>query len=154
MKGRGISFADRSGTAVAAVAEVEVDRRSGRVWAKRIVVAHDCGLIINPNGLRYTIEGNVVQGLSRTLFEQVRFDRDSVQSVDWASYPILEMQDAPESIEIVLIDRPEVAPSGAGEPTIRVIPAAVANALFDATGVRIRTAPLNAERVKAALSRA
>jgi nicotinate dehydrogenase subunit B len=152
LKGRGISFAERNGTA--AVAEVEVDPASGRVWARRFVVAHDCGLIINPQGLRYTIEGNVVQGLSRTLFEQVRFDRDSVQSVDWASYPILEMQDAPESIEIVLIDRPEVAPSGAGEPTIRVIPAAVANALFDATGVRIRTAPLNAERVKAALSRA
>src|SRR6185503_17542947 len=113
-KGRGISFAERNGTAVAAVAEVEVDRASGRVWARRFVVAHDCGLIINPQGLRQTIEGNVVQGLSRTLFEEVRFDRDSVKSVDWASYPILEMADAPESIEIVLIDRPEVAPSGAG----------------------------------------
>jgi CO/xanthine dehydrogenase Mo-binding subunit len=154
MKGRGISFAERNGTAVAAVAEVEVDRRSGRVWARRFVVAHDCGLIINPQGLRYTIEGNVVQGLSRTLFEQVRFDRNSVQSVDWASYPILEMQDAPESIETVLINRPEVAPSGAGEPAIRVIPAAVANAVFDATGVRIRKVPLDPERVKAALSRA
>jgi CO/xanthine dehydrogenase Mo-binding subunit len=154
MRGRGLSFADRNGTVVAAVAEVEVDRRSGRVWARRFVVAHDCGLIINPQGLRYTIEGNVVQGLSRTLFEQVRFDRSSVQSVDWASYPILEMQDAPESIETVLIDRPELAPSGAGEPSIRVIPAAVANAVFDATGVRIRKAPLDAERVKAALSRA
>jgi CO/xanthine dehydrogenase Mo-binding subunit len=154
MRGRGLSFADRNGTVVAAVAEVEVDRRSGRVWARRFVVAHDCGLIINPQGLRYTIEGNVVQGLSRTLFEQVRFDRSSVQSVDWASYPILEMQDAPESIETVLINRPELAPSGAGEPSIRVIPAAVANAVFDATGVRIRKAPLDAERVKAALSRA
>jgi CO/xanthine dehydrogenase Mo-binding subunit len=124
------------------------------VWARRFVVAHDCGLIINPQGLRQTIEGNVVQGLSRTLFEEVRFDRNSVQSVDWASYPILEMQDAPESIETVLIDRPEVAPSGAGEPTMRVVPAAVANAVFDATGVRIRKAPLDPARVKAALSRA
>ena len=153
MKGRGVSFAERNGTSVAAVAEVEVDPKSGRVWARRIVVAHDAGLIINPQGLRYTIEGNVVHGLSRTLFEEVRFDRDSVQSVDWASYPILEMPDAPETIEVVLIDRPEIAPSGAGEPTIRVIPAAVANALFDATGVRVRSAPLNADRVKAALSR-
>jgi len=152
--GRGIAFAERNGTAVAAVAEVQVDRRSGRVWARRFVVAHDCGLIINPQGLRYTIEGNVVQGLSRTLFEEVRFDRNSVHSVDWASYPILEMQDAPESIETVLIDRPEVAPSGAGEPTMRVVPAAVANAIFDATGVRIRKAPLDPARVKAALSRA
>jgi CO/xanthine dehydrogenase Mo-binding subunit len=95
----------------------------------------------------------VVQGLSRTLFEQVRFDRDQVLSVDWASYPILEMQDAPESIEVVIIDRPEVAPSGAGEPTIRVIPAAVANAFFDATGVRMRSVPLDPERVKIALAR-
>jgi nicotinate dehydrogenase subunit B len=151
--GRGIAFAERNGTAVAAVAEVEVERGTGRVWARRFVVAHDCGLIINPLGLRQTIEGNVVQGLSRTLFEEVRFDRNSVQSVDWASYPILEMQDAPESIETVLIDRHDVAPSGAGEPTMRVIPAAVANAVFDATGVRIRKAPLDRERVKEALLR-
>ena len=154
MQGRGISFAERNGTAVAAVADVEVERASGRVWARKVWVAHDCGLVINPAGLRYTIEGNVVHGLSRTLFEEVRFDRDSVTSVDWASYPILEMRDAPESIEVVLINRPEVAPSGAGEPSIRVIPGAVANALFDATGVRVRSAPLSADKVKAALSRA
>jgi len=153
-KGKGIAFADRNGTAVAVVAEVEVDRASGRIWAKRFTVAHDCGLVINPLTLRQTIEGNVVQGLSRTLFEEVRFAPDAVASVDWASYPILEMPDAPEAIEIVLIDRPEVAPSGAGEPTIRVIPAAVANAFFSATGVRLRRAPLNPERVKAALAKA
>lgn len=153
-RGRGISFAERNGTSVAAVAEVEVDRASGRVWARRFVVAHDCGLIVNPQGLRYTIEGNVVQALSRTLFEEVRFDRGSVRSVDWASYPILEMRDAPEAIDSVLIDRPEIAPSGAGEPTMRVVPAAVANALFDATGVRLRKAPLTPERVKAALAAA
>jgi nicotinate dehydrogenase subunit B len=153
-KGRGIAFAERNGTAVAVVAQVEVDRASGRVWARRFWVAHDCGLVINPEILRTTIEGNVVQGLSRTLFEEVRFDRDAVTSVDWASYPILDMPDAPEAIDITLIDRPEIAPSGAGEPTIRVIPAAVANAVFDATGVRMRTAPLSPDRVKAALSRA
>jgi nicotinate dehydrogenase subunit B len=153
MTGHGISFAERNGTSVAAVAQIEVDRASGRIWARRFVVAHDCGLIVNPQGLRYTIEGNVVQALSRTLFEEVRFDRNSVQSVDWASYPILEMPDAPQSIETVLIDRPELAPTGAGEPTMRVIPAALANAVFDATGVRIRSAPLHPQRVKEALSR-
>jgi CO/xanthine dehydrogenase Mo-binding subunit len=153
-KGKGIAFAERNGTAVAVVAQVEVDRTSGRVWARKFWVAHDCGLIINPQILRTTIEGNVVQGLSRTLFEEVRFDRDSVTSVDWASYPILEMGDAPESIEVVLINHPEIAPSGAGEPSIRVIPAAVANAFFNATGVRLRRAPLSPERVKAALLRA
>jgi len=150
-KGKGIAFADRNGTAVAAVAQVEVDKASGRVWVRRVWVAHDCGLIINPQGLRMTVEGNVVQGISRTLYEEVRFDRDAVQSVDWMSYPIAEMRDAPESIEVVLVNRPEIAPSGAGEPTIRVIPAAVANAFFSATGVRLRKAPLTPERVKAAL---
>jgi len=95
-----------------------------------------------------------VQGLSRTLFEEVRFDREKVTSIDWLSYPILEMRDAPEAIEVVLINRPEIAPSGAGEPSIRVIPAAVANAFFDATGVRLRRVPFTPERVKAALARA
>jgi len=84
----------------------------------------------------------------------VRFDRSAVTRVDWASYPILEIQDAPESIKVVLINRPEVAPTGAGEPTIRCVPAAVANAFFDATGVRLRRAPVAPERVKAALARA
>ncbi len=84
----------------------------------------------------------------------MRFDREKVTSVDWLSYPILEIRDAPEAIEVVLINRPEVAPTGAGEPSIRVIPAAVANAFFDATGVRLRRVPLTPERVKAALARA
>jgi len=154
LSGRGIAYAQRGGTIVAAVAEVEVERKTGRIWARRVTVAHDCGLIINPEGLRRTIEGNVVHGLSRTLFEEVRFDRNSVTSVDWMSYPILDIGDAPESIEVTLINHPEIAPTGAGEPTMRVIPAAVANAFFDATGVRLRTVPLNPERVKAALARA
>ena len=151
-RGKGIAFAERNGTAVAVVAQVEVDRATGRIWARRFWVAHDCGLVINPLQLRHTIEGNVVHGLSRTLYEEVRFDRDQVQSIDWASYPILEMPDAPESIEVTLIDRPEVAPTGAGEPSHRVIPAAVANAFFDATGKRARRAPLNPERVKSLLA--
>jgi nicotinate dehydrogenase subunit B len=152
MAGRGFSYTERSGTIVAMVAEVEVDRRSGRVWVRRFTVAHDCGLIINPRGLELTIEGNVVQAVSRTLFEEVQFDRNQVLSVDWTSYPILEIQDAPERIDIVLINRPEVAASGAGEPSTRTVPAAVANAIFDATGVRIRRVPITPERVKAALT--
>jgi CO/xanthine dehydrogenase Mo-binding subunit len=154
LAGRGIAYAQRNGSIVAVVAEIEVERKTGRIWGRKFTVAHDCGLIINPEGLRYTIEGNVVHGLSRTLFEEVRFDREKVTSVDWISYPILEIKDAPESIEVVLINRPETAPTGAGEPTIRVIPAAVANAFFDATGVRLRRVPLTPERVKAALARA
>ncbi len=154
MTGRGVSYTERNGTIVAVVAEVEVDRHSGRVWAKRFTVAHDCGLIINPKGLELTIEGNVVQAVSRTLFEEVAFDRDRVLSVDWASYPVLEIQDAPERIDIVLINRPDVASSGAGEPSTRTVPAAIANAIFDATGVRLRRVPITPERVRAALARA
>lgn len=154
MAGRGFSYTERAGTVVAVVAEVEVDRRSGRVWARKFTVAHDCGLIINPKGLELTIEGNVVQATSRTLFEEVAFDRERVLSVDWASYPILEMQDAPERIDIVLINRPEIPSSGAGEPSTRTVPAAIANAIFDATGLRMRRVPITPERMKAALARA
>lgn len=154
LKGRGIAYAQRGGTILAVVAEIEVERKTGRIWGRKFTVAHDCGLVVNPEGLRYTIEGGLVQALSRSLFEEVRFDRNMVTSVDWSSYPILEMKDAPESIDVVLINRPEAAPTGAGEATSRVVPAAVANAFFDATGVRLRRAPMTPERVMAALARA
>lgn len=154
MTGRGVSYTERNGTVVAMIAEVEVDRRSGRVWAKKFTVAHDCGQIINPDGLKLTIEGNIVMALSRTLFEEVRFTENNVASVDWVTYPILELADAPDSIDIVLINRPEMAPQGAGEPSTRTVPAAIANAIFDATGVRVRRVPITPERMKAALARA
>jgi CO/xanthine dehydrogenase Mo-binding subunit len=153
MTGRGVSYTERNGTVVAVIADVEVDRRSGRVWARKFTVAHDCGQIINPATLRLTIEGNIVQATSRTLFEEVRFDRNRVTSVDWVSYPILELADAPEAIDIVLIDRPHMAPQGAGEPSTRAVPAAIANAVYDATGVRMRRVPITPERMKAALAR-
>jgi nicotinate dehydrogenase subunit B len=152
LRGRGIAYAQRNETVVAVIAEVEVYPADGRIWARKFTVAHDCGLIINPRGLQQTVEGNVVQGLSRTLFEEVQFDRETVTSVDWGTYPILEMRDAPERIDVVLINHTDIAPSGAGEPTMRSVPAAVANAFFDATGVRIRRAPLTPERVKSALA--
>jgi len=110
--------------------------------------------VINPDGLVKCIEGNIVQGISRTLWEEVTFDKQAVTSVDWATYPILEMQDAPEKIDIVVINRPDAPASGAGEPSTRTVPAAIANAIFDATGVRFRRVPLTPERVKAALARA
>jgi CO/xanthine dehydrogenase Mo-binding subunit len=154
LPGQGIAYAQRGGTIVAVVADIDVERKTGRIRAKKFTVAHDCGLIINPEGLRRTIEGNVVHGLSRTLFEEVRFDRNSVTSIDWMSYPILEIADTPEKIDVVLINRPEVAPTGAGEPAMRPVAAAVANAFYDATGVRLRRVPLTPERVKAALARA
>ena len=142
LTGRGIADAQRSGAVVAIVAEVEIDRRGGKIWARKFTVAHDCGLIINPDGLRRCIEGNVVQGTSRTLSEEVAFDRAKVTSIDWRSYPILDITEAPEAVDIVLLNRPDLPPAGAGERSIRPVAAALANAVFDATGVRLRRAPL------------
>ncbi|MCZ6876553.1 MAG: molybdopterin-dependent oxidoreductase [Acidobacteria bacterium] len=152
LTGRGMAYASRGGTTVAVVAEVEVNRQSGRVWAKRFVVAHDCGLIINPDGLRRTVEGNIIQAMSRALKEEVKFDRNNVTSIDWYSYPIAESTDAPEAIDVVMINRPEARPSGAGEPSTRQVAAALANAIFDATGARVRRVPFTPERVKASMA--
>src|SRR5215470_1608237 len=150
--GRGMAYAQRNGTRVAIIAEVDIDRPSGKIWARKFTVAHDCGQIINPDGLTKTIEGNVIQGISRTLWEEVKFDRNTVTSIDWITYPILDITEAPESIDVVLINRPDIAPSGSGEPSIRPVAAAIANAIFDATGVRIRRVPFSPDRVKGALS--
>ncbi len=150
--GRGMAYASRGGTTVAMVAEVEVNPSTGGIWANRFVVAHDCGLIINPDGLRRTVEGNIIQALSRALREEVQFDRTNVTSIDWNTYPIALSTDAPESIEVVMINRPEIMPTGAGEPSTRQVAAAIGNAIFDATGVRMRTIPFTPERVKAALA--
>ena len=152
VSGRGFAYVQRHPTRVAIVAEVEIDRSSGKIWARKFTVAHDCGQIINPDGLLHTIEGNVVQAVSRTLWEEVRFNNKNVTSVDWLSYPILDITQTPETIDVVLIDRPEIAPTGAGEPATRPVAAAIANAVFDATGVRIRRVPFSPDYVKAALS--
>jgi CO/xanthine dehydrogenase Mo-binding subunit len=152
LRGRGVSLNSGFGSYVATVCEVEVERATGRIWARRFHVAHDCGLVINPRSLRGTIEGNIVQGLSRTLFEEVRFDRDNVRSIDWNTYPIVEIGDAPERIDIKLLDRPQTPAGGAGEPAHVTVPAAVANAVFDATGVRLRRLPLTPQRLKAQLA--
>jgi CO/xanthine dehydrogenase Mo-binding subunit len=124
-------------------------RRTGKAWARKFTVAHDCGLIINPEGLRRCIEGNVVQGTSRALSEEVSFDRAKVTSTDWLSYQILDIT---EAVDIVLINRPELPPASGGESSIRPVAAALANAVFDATGVRLRRAPLTPERLKPTLS--
>jgi nicotinate dehydrogenase subunit B len=152
VSGRGFAYVQRHGTRLAIVAEVDVDRSTGKIWARKLTVAHDCGQIINPDGLSRVIEAGVVQGISRALWEEVKFNTKTVTSVDWQSYPILDITGAPEAIDVVLIDHPEIAPSGAGEPAIRPVAAAIANAVFDATGVRIRRVPFAPDYVKAALS--
>ncbi len=160
LSGRGIAYTYRSNTIAAVIAEVEVNRDTGRVWVKRLVCAHDCGLAINPEGLRHTVECGMLHGLSRALREEVQFDTEKVTSVDWASYPSLRHSDTPEAIDIVLVNgdpnpnRPDLTPYGAGETSHKPLIAAVANAIFDATGVRIRRPPFRSERVLAAIKAA
>jgi nicotinate dehydrogenase subunit B len=130
--------------------EVAVERSSGKIKVVRVVCAHDCGQIINPDTLRSQLEGAIIQTLSRALLEEVKFDRNIVTSVDWSSYPILTFSDVP-NIEIELINRPNEKPVGAAEAACCPVGPALANAVFDATGARMRILPLTPERVKAAL---
>jgi len=148
--GRGVAVANRANTMIAAVAEVEVDKTTGQVTVRRITIAHDCGLIVNPNGLKNQIEGNIMQGVSRALLEEVHFDDTQVQDVDWRSYPVIRYEQIPDA-EIVLIDRPEMPALGGGEASIVPITAAIANAIFDAAGVRLRRVPFTPQRVLDAL---
>jgi CO/xanthine dehydrogenase Mo-binding subunit len=148
--GRGVAISNRAETICGAVAEVEVDKSSGKVTVKRFVLSHDCGLIINPDGLKNQIEGNIIQGVSRALLEEVKFDGTGIKTLDWNSYPVIRFPDVPQ-IEIVLINRPEMSALGGGEPSSAPIAAAIANAIHDAVGVRLREAPFTPERVLAAL---
>jgi nicotinate dehydrogenase subunit B len=153
--GRGLAYIkyELVRTYVGVVAEVQVNTQSGEIVAKRFQIAHDCGQIINPDGLRNQIEGNVIQTVSRVLKEEVKFDRSMVTSLDWGSYPILTFPEVPEVV-MDLIDRPNEVPWGGGEPTAAVVPSAIANAVFDATGVRLRSVPFTPSKVKSALGRA
>ena len=160
LTGRGIAYTYRSQTVVAQIVDVEVNRRTGRVWVKRIVCAHDCGLVINPEALIRTLEGGTLHTLSRALHEEVTFDTEKVTSVDWATYPTLTHADTPESIEVVIVNgdpnpkRPDLPHYGAGETVCKPLIAAVANAIYDATGVRLRRVPFRNARVLAALKAA
>jgi nicotinate dehydrogenase subunit B len=160
LTGRGIAYSFRGQTIVAEIAEVEVNRETGHVWVKRLVGAHDCGLVINPEGLRRTVEGAMMHALSRALHEEVTFDGEKVTSVDWISSPTLTHADTPERIDVVLVNgdpnpnRPDLPHYGAGEAACKPMIAAVANAIFDATGVRLRRAPFRDARVLAAIKSA
>ncbi|HZU15716.1 MAG TPA: molybdopterin cofactor-binding domain-containing protein [Candidatus Dormibacteraeota bacterium] len=148
--GQGTALVLRDGTYAAAVARVSVDPATGKVSVQSVTVAQDAGQIINPTAVEHQIESAVLQTTSRALLEEVTFDGSNVTSVDWSKYPILTMADAPR-VQAVLIDHPEIPPTGVGEASVNVVAPAIANAVFDATGVRIRTLPLRADRVKAAL---
>ena len=152
LRGRGLSYVkyELYRTYVAGIAEIEVERATGRVRVPRFFVVQDCGQIINPDGVLNQIDGNVIQTLSRVLMEEMTFDRSAVTSLDWASYPILTFPDVPQVVTD-LIDRPSEKPWGAGEPSAAIVPSAISNALFDATGVRLRSVPFTPAKVKAAL---
>jgi nicotinate dehydrogenase subunit B len=151
-RGRGIAFAKYKNLAcyVACIADVEIDRATGKVRVPHIWAAADAGLIINPDGLKNQIEGGAIQAASWTLYENVRFDRNGITSRDWASYPIMTMPDVPK-VTVELINRPNERPLGAGEGSQGPAAAAIANAVAHATGKRLRDLPLDAGRVKAAL---
>ncbi|WP_106476599.1 xanthine dehydrogenase family protein molybdopterin-binding subunit [Phytohalomonas tamaricis] len=145
--GRGIAFAQYENECayVAAIAEVAVSGQGVRV--EKVTVAHDCGQIVNPDGLRNQIEGNVLQATSRVLKEEVGFNTTGVTSLEWGAYPLLTFAEIPK-VDIVLLDRPSEPMLGAGEATSAVIPAAIANAVFDACGLRLRRAPLTAAELR------
>jgi CO/xanthine dehydrogenase Mo-binding subunit len=152
-RGRGMAYIHYkdSENFVATGMEVEVDRRSGAIRVLRVACVHDCGLMINPDAVRAQVEGNILQTLSRTLHEETQFDRSRVTSVDWTRYPLLRFPEVPQ-LDIELVQRLDLAPVGAGEASSCPVPAALANAVFDATGARLRNVPFLPERVKALLA--
>ncbi|MCJ7624710.1 MAG: molybdopterin-dependent oxidoreductase, partial [Anaerolineaceae bacterium] len=152
--GRGMAFAQYKNRAcyTAVVVDLSVDRESGRVRLEHAVIAADAGQIVNPDSLSSQLEGSFIQAASMTLKEQVAFDQHGITSTDWHSYPVLRFPDMPK-IETVLLDRPGEPYLGAGEAGPGLVPAAIANAIFDAVGIRLREIPFLPARVKTALGR-
>jgi CO/xanthine dehydrogenase Mo-binding subunit len=160
VRGRGFAYQPRGGSYVATVAEVTVDRKTGQVKVTRFTTGQDSGLVVHRKNVTLAIEANLMQSMSRALHEGVRFDANSVKAVDWVSYPTIDIKDVPEVNAFIVNpdgkgpDGKIIPPSGAGEPSSRPTAAAIANAIFDATGVRVRQQPLNAATVLAALKAA
>ena len=150
LKGRGVAIGGFSSTLTAILAEIEVNTKTGKIVAKHLYGAQDAGLTVNPGLVESQIEGCLIQGCSRALLEEVRFSKSNVTSLDWTSYPILRFKDHPKVTPIV-VQRTDMPSSGSGEPTTAGVPAAIANAFFDATGVRLRQYPMTPAVVRAAL---
>jgi CO/xanthine dehydrogenase Mo-binding subunit len=152
-RGRGVATSLRGGTYNAAVASVEVDRATGRIRVGHMIMVQDNGMTINPRALVLGIEANVVQTVSRALIEEVKFDRSNVTSLDWNGYPIIRFTEVP-TVDVISIDQPDLPATGSGEPSCNPVAPAIANAVFDAVGVRLRSLPMTPDRVKAALDAA
>ena len=150
VQGRGVGLGTHHVSYGAAVAEIEVDKRTGVIVAKKLWGALDCGLTINPGLVENQIVGQMIQSVSRILKEEVLFDQTGVTSLDWNSYPVLRFAEHPEVVPIV-VQRMDEPSTGAGEEVMGATAVAIANAFFDATGVRMRQYPLTPARVKAAL---
>jgi len=162
--GRGIALGGYAGTATAIVADIELNRKSGKILLKHVYAAQDTGLSVYLGGIENQADGSIVQGASRALFEEVAFDKKRVTSLDWVSYPIMRFKDSPnvtfsivQRTDIPSVDSGTVAAdgvlaTGSGEAPTAPMAAAIANAFFDATGVRIREAPMTAGRVRATLA--
>lgn len=154
LTGRGIAgmqYEGVGGAYAATVAEVQVDTKTGKVKVTHVWAAQDCGLTINPDGMRAQAEGCVIQAVSRTLREEVKWTPEKITTVDWATYPVLRFPELPK-FDFINLDHPDQPPVGAGEVVITALPAAIGNAIFDATGKRLRQIPFTPTRVRAALS--
>ena len=152
--GRGFACVARDGGNgwVAMAADVDVNQDTGKVVVKRLFIAADAGPVSNPNGLRNQLEGAALHGISRALAEEVTWDDQKITAVDWRTYPTLSLGEEMPVVETVLMNRPDAAATGAGETGITGVAAALGNAIFDATGVRLRQLPFTPERVKTALA--
>jgi CO/xanthine dehydrogenase Mo-binding subunit len=149
-RGFGMAFADDRDTLVAAMAEVAVNRKTGEVQVKRVVVAQDMGVVVHPDGARQQVEGCVTMGLGYALSEEVRFKAGQVLDENFDSYKIPRFSQIP-AIQTILIDNPDLPAQGGGEPAIVVMGALIANAIHDAVGARLLQLPMTPERVKKAL---
>jgi len=164
--GRGVAFGHFANSRVAGVADIEVNKKTGKITVKHVFVASDAGLIVYPDGMHNNEEGAIMQGVSRSLAEQLTFNKSNVTSLDWVAYPMVRFKEAPkvtlealQRFDVPVTDTTSIAAggsrsTGSGEPGLVPVSPAIANAFFDATGVRIREAPMTPGRVRAVLKAA
>jgi CO/xanthine dehydrogenase Mo-binding subunit len=153
VRGWGMGIGTHNDSYAATVAHVEVDKKTGKVTPLHMIAAQDSGFAINPELLMNQMSGNLVQGSSRVLHEELMFDKKRVTSRDWVTYPILRFKDTPK-VTTVLVNRPDRTASGSGEPPLVPSGPAIANAIYDATGVRMTQAPLTPARIRGFLRNA